>query len=151
MTCDGYGKPKKLAAWHVMPHHKHPDKQGCNCQFRNKKIFNPRKQRMVTTHPSVFVYVQCISFNRICCQFICCCLWIVICLLANCFYSHSFVSVPFWTLCFVRIFSVRLCVYSVCHFSVLILELFSRYLDPQTYSTINHPEGHQTAPSFVLV
>ncbi len=68
-------------------------------------------------------------FNRICCQFICCCLSVVINLLASCFDSNSLVSVHlppilflFWSLCFVQLLSVRLFDYSVS-FSVLILEL----------------------------
>jgi hypothetical protein len=49
-----------------MPHNTYMDKQGCNCQFRNHKIFNPRKHRMVTNHPSVSVHVQCIHFRSLC-------------------------------------------------------------------------------------
>jgi hypothetical protein len=60
----------------------------------------------------------------------------------------------FCLICCICLFSVQLFIYSVL-FSVLILELYSRYLDP--YKIIKQPSGksiniiHQTAPSFVLV
>jgi cellulose synthase/poly-beta-1,6-N-acetylglucosamine synthase-like glycosyltransferase len=56
------GKAQKPTAWYLMPHNKHPDRQGCNYQFCNHKIFSPRKHRLVNIHPSVFVHAQCIIF-----------------------------------------------------------------------------------------
>jgi hypothetical protein len=40
-------KGRKPTAWHLMADTKHLGKQGCNCQFRNHKIFNPCKSRSV--------------------------------------------------------------------------------------------------------
>jgi hypothetical protein len=56
-TSEPAGKSKKPTAWHLMPHNKQPGKQGCNCQFRNHKIFKYltlAKHRMVTTCSQYF-------------------------------------------------------------------------------------------------
>jgi hypothetical protein len=89
-------------------------------------------------------------FNRICCQFICCCLTVVFITLPVVFiHVHSllfdclhFASVC--STCFVWLFSV---------ISVLILELYSKYFNPTYHQPSSKPINiiHQTAPSFVLV
>ncbi len=64
-------KVKKPTAWHLMPHKKYLGKQGCNCQFRNHKIFNPCKTRAVNFCPSALFMSNCIQFYIIiCCWFL---------------------------------------------------------------------------------
>jgi hypothetical protein len=63
VTSEPAGKTKKPTTWYLIPPNKHPGKQGCDCQLCNHKISNPCKHRMLTIHPSVFVHVQCISFQ----------------------------------------------------------------------------------------
>jgi hypothetical protein len=108
------------------------------------------KHRMVTTCPQYFFYVQYISFNCIHCQFICCCLSVVICHLASCFDLHSFISVQSDS---VSVLFNSLCLTIQCSitwflvlFSVLILVLYSRHFDPQyTIPTaIRHVNKHHT-------
>jgi hypothetical protein len=129
-----------------MPHNKHLDKKGSNCQFRNHKIFNPRKT--LDSHHSSFSICLC-SVHQfliiIYCQFICCCLSVVVRLLAGCFNSHSFVSVRYLQFCscfdrffFVRLFSIQLFDYSVL-ISVLLVELYSTYF----FSHVNNPPASQ--------
>jgi hypothetical protein len=60
-TSEPAGNTKKLTAWHLMPHDKHPGKQGFNSQFCNHKIFNPRKQRTVNISP--FSLCSCSVFS----------------------------------------------------------------------------------------
>ncbi len=50
---------------YILIGNKHPGKQGCNCPFHNHKLFDPCKHRTVTTHPSVLLYVECISFHSL--------------------------------------------------------------------------------------
>ncbi len=61
-TSEPTGKTKKPTAWHLMPHNKHTGKQGCNCQFRNNKIFNPHKHRVVTLQ--YLLMLSASVFNR---------------------------------------------------------------------------------------
>ncbi len=150
-TSEPAGNAKKPTAWHLVPNNEHPGKQDCNCQFRNHKIFNPCKHRTVTIYPSVFVHVQCVSFQ----SSLFASLSVVIHqllfnILPIVFALASLVSVQlplylllFWSNCIVWLFSVRLV--SVI-FSVLILELYSRYLDPHntTSSTIWQVNKHHT-------
>ncbi len=105
-----------------MPHNKHPGKQGCNCQFRNHKIINPRKI-VWSTLTLQFLFMLSISFwSFLCCQFIVCYLSVVIFHIASCFvFVFIFLSVIsnlllflFCSLCFiwllvVWLFSVILC------------------------------------------
>ncbi len=154
------GNAKKPTAWHLVPNNEHPGKQDCNCQFRNHKIFNPCKHRTVTIHPSVFVHVQCVSFQS---SLVASLSVVIYQLLFNIlpivFAFASLVSVQlppylllFWSNCIVWLFSVRLV---GVIFSVLILELYSRYFDPNntTSSTIWQVNKHHTPDlsSFVLV
>jgi hypothetical protein len=88
---------------------------------------------MVSIHPSVFVNVQCICFQSslpvYLLLFISCC---------STSYLHSFVSARFPPifLLFVLFCLIIQCKIIQCHFSVIILELYSRYLDPNnTIST----------------
>ncbi len=108
-TSEPAGKGKKLTPWHLVPYNKHLDKQGCTCQSHNHKISNPRKCRMVITHPSVSVYVQCISFNCNLLAVICCYLSVTVCHLASCFHSHSFVSAQLLPALFDLIRSIICC------------------------------------------
>ncbi len=134
-TSEAAGKAKKPTAWHLMPHK--------NYLGNRVAIFRSVIARCLTLanigrSPFTLQYLFMFSasvFNRIRCQFICCCLSVVIRLLDSCFYSNSLVSVQlllflflFWSLCFVWLFIVWLFDYSVS-FSVLIL--YSRYFNPQ--------------------
>jgi hypothetical protein len=139
------GKAKKSTAWHLMPHNKHPGKQGCNFQLCNHKIFSPRKHRTVTIHRSVFVHVQCISFqslfvvslSAVIHQLLSISLLVVFAFafINFCLITSNSASVPFdysvlnYALFDYFVLDYLLFNYSVS-FSVLILELYSRYFDP---------------------
>ncbi len=110
------GKAKKPAAWHLMPHNKHLGKQGCNCQFRNHKIFNTRKYGMVTIQPSELFVFSASFFNCVHCRFICCCLSVLfVSLPVASIHIHSFDHLQS-CFCFVR---STLFEYSVFNYSLI--------------------------------
>jgi hypothetical protein len=152
-TSEPAGKAKKPRAWHLIPHNKHLGKQGCSCWFHNHKMFNPHKTQ--DGHHSAFgiVYVQCIS---LCCQFICCCLSVVIRLcqllwftfIHFCLIISNSVSVLF-NLLSSTIQCTRLFSSTFCSDTGLVFQVFwSPYQQPSSKS-INII--HKTPPSFVLV
>jgi hypothetical protein len=132
-------KGRKPTAWHLMPHNKHLGKQGCRCQFRNHKRFNPH--RSVSICPSVLVVsnrivLHCYLLPVCYSLFICC--YSSSCQLFRFTFIHSARSCHIhFCFCFVCSvsFDYSLFAYSV-FFSVLILEIYSTYFDPHVN---NHP------------
>jgi hypothetical protein len=139
-----------------MPHNKPLGKQCCNCHFCNHKIFNPHKHRMVTIHPSVFVHVQCISFQSL-----------FVASLSAVIHQLLFDILPvvfririhlflfnYLQFCFCFVLSV-LIDYSVFNYSVSYWNCIpgiSIHITPcQQPSSKSLNIIHQTAPSFVLV
>jgi hypothetical protein len=140
-------KGRKPTAWHLIPLDKHLGKQGCNFWFRDHEMFNPRISRLVNICPSVLFMFSCISSAWLFVASLLFYLFVVIHHLVSCLYSHSFVPLDHFKFASV---SVLICSvssdyslfdYSVL-FSVLILEMYSRYLIPTT--TIWQVNKHRT-------
>jgi hypothetical protein len=122
-TSELAGKTKKLTAWHLMSHNKHLGKQGWNCQFHNHKIFNTGKT--LDGHHSPLSICLCSEHQLLIfihCQFICCCLSVVIRLLASCLDLHSFISV--WLPLILFLF-YRSALFDYSVFNYLTIRLFS--------------------------
>jgi hypothetical protein len=106
----------------LQPPDKHLGKQGCNYQFRNHKIFNPHKSRLVNISPSVFVHVQVHQFCIILyCQFVIHYLSVVICHLAGCFifvliFSTRSFQIHFCSVLFVLFYPIIHHLITLCYF-----------------------------------
>jgi hypothetical protein len=141
-----------------MPLDEHLGKQGCNCLFRDHKIFNPCKNRSSTfaiqfhlcsiAISSASLSIASLSFVIYLLSFI---------VLPVVSYLHLFILLDhskFTSVSFVRSdsFYYLLYDYSVL-FSVLILKMYSKYFDlhNNNHRARQHTSNHKTAPSFVLV
>ncbi len=153
-------KGRKPTTWYLMPHKKQLGKQGCNCQFCNHKIFNPRKSRLVKLSPFNSVLVQLHSvLHYICCEmsFVIYLLWFVILFVVSYLYSiillcyFEFVSIfcSFCSFCFIWLFDIG--------HSVLFLSWYWKWvpgisiLITPTIRQVNKHHTSRPAPAFVLV
>jgi hypothetical protein len=145
---------RKPTAWHLMPHNKHLGKQGCNCQFRNHKIFNPCKNRSVNFYPSFLFRCNCIHIV-ICCQliirnFTCC--YLLVHLL---FHIVSLCCFKLVLLLFVLLFCLS--DYSISDYWVLSLSWSWKCVPgilisiTTTIQQVNKHHNTRPAPPFVLV
>ncbi len=129
-----------------MPHNKHPGKQGCNCQFRNHKILNPRKIVWSTFTLQFLFMLSATVFHRFfVASFSVCYLSVVIFHIASCF-VFVFVTLSiisnlllflFCSLCFIWLLVVWLFSVFFCSDTGNLFQVFwSSYQQP-SHKSIN--------------